>query len=146
MRRKERKRNDRPGRGEGHPPIPPRDSALVEGRTTARRMLVLGAALATGGFVARQPLYSAGVLVALPVSLGLYLWLLRSVKGAEGLTPGEAQKVFMRRAFIRMGLCWAVLLLSAGGGPAFLLGVLSGLVLQMLSYLVEAFFLVWRKP
>ncbi|HBT46373.1 MAG TPA: hypothetical protein DEA73_00605 [Peptococcaceae bacterium] len=108
-------------------------------------MVALGAALAAGGFLARQPLYSAGVLAALPVSLGLYLWLLRSVRGAEGLTPGEAQRVFMRRALIRMGLFWAVLLVSAAGGPAFLLGVLSGLLLQMLSYLVEAFFLAWRK-
>ncbi|MGI9952102.1 hypothetical protein V3F56_07035 [Moorellaceae bacterium AZ2] len=118
---------------------------MREGRTTARRMLVLGVVLAAVGLLAHQPLYSAGVVAALPVSLGFYMWLVRSVEGAEGLTPGEAQNVFLRRALIRMGLFLALLLLAAVGGPSFLLGVLSGLLLQMLSYLVEAFFLVWRK-
>lgn len=83
--------------------------------------------------------------MTLPVSLGFYCWLVRAVEGAAGLTPSQAQNVFLRRALIRMGLFLIMLLLATLGGPAFLLGVLSGSILQMLSYMMEALLFSRRK-
>ncbi|MGB9663134.1 MAG: hypothetical protein ACPL5F_14175 [Moorellaceae bacterium] len=116
-----------------------------EEKATLRRMLFLGLLMAAAGFLVRQPGYSAGVMAALPVSLGFYRWLSRAVRGDPGVPPGKAQSVFLRRAFIRMGLFLILLFLAGFGGPAFLLGVLSGLILQCLSYMLEALLLLWRR-
>lgn len=114
-------------------------------KATAVRMLVLGLLMAAVGFMLRQPGYSAGVLMALPVSLGFYRWLVRAAEGAAAQEAREAQNIFLRRALIRMGIFFVMLLLASFGGPAFLLGVLSGLILQMLSYMMEALLFSWRK-
>ncbi|MDN5347028.1 MAG: hypothetical protein PWP65_592 [Clostridia bacterium] len=108
-------------------------------------MLCLGGIMAAGGLMFKQPLFSLGVLVALPVSLLMYRWMAATLVKVEKLPPRRAHNILLGRALLRMFLFFPILAAAALPGPAFLLGVLSGLVLQMLSHFTEAVWLVVKK-
>lgn len=108
-------------------------------------MLYLAGLMVAAGLIIRQPLFSLGAILALPVSLLLHRWLAVSLVRVEGLPPLRAQNILLGRALLRMAFFLLILLAAAPLGAAFLLGVLSGLVLEMLSYFTEALWLVLKK-
>ncbi|SMC00092.1 hypothetical protein SAMN00808754_3279 [Thermanaeromonas toyohensis ToBE] len=91
-----------------------------------------------GGLFLKELSFSLGVLLALPVSFLFQYWLERAVERTGHLSPGRAYYTFLARALARMSVSFFLLVLAAVKGPAFLLGVLGGLILPMLAYLAEA--------
>lgn len=101
-------------------------------------MLVWAVLLIGGGLFLKELSFSLGVLLALPVSFLSHCWLERVVESPSHLPPGKAYHSFLARALVRMGINFVFLALAALKGPAFLLGVLGGLILPMLAYFTEA--------
>ena len=99
-----------------------------------------GVGIAGAGIVAAagHPLAAAGVLAGMPVGMLNYWLILAAVRRSRELPPAEANRMVLRRTLGRMALAGAALLLAVRGGPEFLLGVLGGLILEVLTYLGEA--------
>lgn len=101
-------------------------------------MLIWAGLLISGGLFLNKFSFSMGVLLALPVSVAFYRWSERAVEGTSHLSPAKAYNTFLARALVRMGVSLVILVLASLKGPAFLLGVLGGLILPMLAYFTEA--------
>lgn len=108
-------------------------------------MLMLAAVAAVAGVGGGYYAYAAGVGMALPVSLLLLRWQAAAVENLDNLPPGKAFNRFFGRALARSLLAVAVLGAAAAGGIAFLFGVLTGLVLEVLVYMGEAVLIICRK-
>lgn len=91
------------------------------------------AALAVG-----YPMAAAGVAAGLPVGIINYLMMYR-VRQRLGQDGGKNDAALIaQRSMLRLLLSAGALLLAARLGPAFLIGALIGVVLEVFSYFADA--------
>lgn len=107
------------------------------------------ATLATGIFIIAlllgYRLYAFGVAMATPVAWLLYRWQMAAATNLEELSPQKATVRLITRSTIRMLILFSLLGLSILGGEAFLFGVLTGLLLQVMTYMGQSFYIIFRK-
>lgn len=93
------------------------------------------AAIAAGfSFGLGFPMAALGAIAGLPVGIANYYLIYSAVKrsaatGEKGIGTGV-----LSRSFLRMVISLAALLAAARFGPEFLIGVLIGLIAEMVTY------------
>jgi len=101
---------------------------------------IFGAALLAG-----QPLYGFGVCLGSAVACLLYRWQLAALHDAEGLATQKSLNRILIRTYVKFFASAALLLLSLLGGPSWVLGVSTGLVIQAMLYMGGALYAALRK-
>ncbi|HHX86947.1 MAG TPA: hypothetical protein GX693_02070 [Firmicutes bacterium] len=89
--------------------------------------------------------YALGVGLATPVAWFFYRWQMMAVSNLEGLPPHKATTKLISRSIIRLIIYLGLIGLSFFGGEAFVLGVLTGLLLQVLAYMGQAVYIMLKK-
>lgn len=89
--------------------------------------------------------YALGVALAAPVAWFFYRWQMRAVVNAEGLSPRKATNKLVARSLIRFIVFLSMIGLSSLGGEIFFFGVATGLLLQIMAYIGQAFFIIRGK-
>ncbi|MFY9395021.1 MAG: hypothetical protein WAP36_10065 [Halanaerobiales bacterium] len=112
---------------------------------TERTMIIIGAGISVIALMLGYRLYALGVVLAASVAWLLYRWQLIAVTNQDGVSPQKATVRLMIRSIIRMLILFSLLGLSILGGEAFLFGVLTGLLLQVMAYMGQAFYIILRK-
>lgn len=109
-------------------------------------LLALGGVSALAAYVIGFPRAAAGVLAGMPVGLINYqmMFSVRERFGEAGSTS-ELASALMQRTMLRLLLSAGALLLASTLGPEFLIGVLVGVVLEVLSYFGDAFKLFFGR-
>lgn len=109
-------------------------------------LIVLGAVCAIIAYFVGFPMTATGVLAGLPVGL-INFQMLHSLRQrlaeADGTTTEQASAL-AQRTMLRLLLSVGALLLASSLGPEFLIGVLIGVVLEVLSYFGDAMKLFFR--
>lgn len=113
-------------------------NAAAPGSYTIGRigMMAATAAIAAGiGFALGFPMAALGAIAGLPVGIINYALMYSAVKrtaatGEKGIGTGV-----LNRSFLRMVISMVALLLAARLGPEFLIGVLIGLIAEMVTYI-----------
>lgn len=112
---------------------------------TEKSMLILGAGIVIVALALSYWLYALGVALAASVAWFLYRWQMTAVVNCEGVSPRKATTRLLTRSLIRMLILFTLLGLSILGGELFLFGVLTGLLLQVMTYMGRAFLIILRK-
>ncbi|NLA10604.1 MAG: hypothetical protein GX883_00570 [Firmicutes bacterium] len=112
---------------------------------TEKIMLILGAGIVIVALALSYWLYALGVALAAFVAWLLYRWQMSAVSDSAGVSPRKATARLLTRSVIRMLILFTLLGLSILGGEVFLFGVLTGLLLQVFTYMGRAFFIILRK-
>ncbi|NMD43709.1 MAG: hypothetical protein GYA86_10455 [Firmicutes bacterium] len=112
---------------------------------TEKVMLILGAAIIMVALFLGHWLYALGVALAASLAWLLYRWQMIAVINHDGVSPRKATARLLTRSLIRMLILFTLLGLSILGGEVFLFGVLTGLLLQVMTYMGRAFFIILRK-
>lgn len=102
------------------------------------QILITGLILAFFSYFLFNKMFALGVIIGLPVSIFNFWLLQNATNGIKGSTPIQAQNRFMLRALFRMLISMGVLLISIYWGIYFMLGVATGLMLQMFTYFKDA--------
>lgn len=89
--------------------------------------------------------YALGVGLATPVAWFFYRWQMAAVSNLEGLPPHKATTKLISRSIIRLIIYLGLVGLSFFGGEVFVLGVLTGLLLQVLAYMGQAVYIMFKK-
>ncbi len=113
--------------------------------STEKTMLVLGAVIAIVALLLGYRLYALGVLLAAFAAWQLYRWQMVAVTNQEGIPPQKATARLITRSLIRMLILFSFLGLSILVGVPFLFGVMTGLFLQVATYMGQSFCLIFRK-
>lgn len=106
---------------------------------TGITIAAMGVVAAIIGLVLGYPIYALGVALSAPVSWLLYRWQMMAVCNLEGLPAQKATNKLMIRSILRLVINLTLLGLSILGGEAFLFGVLTGLLLQIMAHMGQAF-------
>ncbi|MBO8142652.1 MAG: ATP synthase subunit I [Firmicutes bacterium] len=107
-------------------------------RSRLRAMAVAGLVVAVAALAAGFPKAALGVLAGMPVGAVNY-WLTSSSLGrGQGALDPRASARLMQRNLLRQALAVAALVAAAPMGIEFLLGVLAGVVTEMLTYFWDA--------
>lgn len=75
-----------------------------------------------------------GLVLALPFAIINFILVVRAMLPRQGETPLAAYNRLMARIMLKMGISLAVLFLAALQGAGFVLGALTGLLLQFGLY------------
>jgi hypothetical protein len=89
--------------------------------------------------------YALGVALASFVAWLLYRWQMIAVANLDGLPPRKATNRLIIRSLIRMLILFSLLGLSILGGVPFLFGVMTGLFLQVATYMGQSVYIYFRK-
>lgn len=89
--------------------------------------------------------YALGVALASFVAWLLYRWQMIAVANLDGLPPRKATNRLIIRSLIRMLILFSLLGLSILGGVPFLFGVMTGLFLQVATYMGQSVYFYFRK-
>lgn len=108
-------------------------------------MVILGAGIIIAALLLGQRLYALGVFVAAFMAWLLYRWQMIAVANRDDAPPRKATNRLLARSIIRMLILFSLLGFSILGGEAFLFGVLTGLFLQVMTYMGRAFLIILRK-
>lgn len=102
-------------------------------------LIALGAVSAVAAYVIGFPMAAAGVMAGMPVGLINYqmMFTVRQ-RLADGSSASEQAGALMQRTMLRLLLSAGALLLASLLGPEFVVGVLVGVVLEVLSYFGDA--------
>lgn len=103
-------------------------------------MLILGLSIFCISLLLGCRDYALGVALATFIAWLFYRWQITAVFNLEGLPPRKATNRLIVRTIIRFIAFLGILVLSSLGGVAFLFGVLTGLLLQMIAHVSQAFF------
>lgn len=105
-------------------------------------LIVLGAVLALIAYFVGFPMTALGVLAGLPVGLLNYQMVFavrQQWTQAEQGQAGEQASALAQRMMLRLVISGAALFFASQLGAEFLIGVLIGVVIEMLSYMQDAF-------
>lgn len=120
-------------------------SKYIEKETTGRIMALLGTLIVIGALLLGCWAFAMGVALAAFVAWLLYRWQMTAVSGQAGIDPQKATARLMTRTIIKM-LVYVILLgLSVLGGEAFIFGVLTGLLLQVMTHMGQALYIIVIK-
>lgn len=102
-------------------------------------LIALGALSAIAAYVVGYPTTAAGVVAGMPIGLINYqmMFTVRQ-RLVEGNNAAEQAGALMQRTMLRLLLSAGSLLLASLVSPEFLVGVLVGVVLEVLSYFGDA--------
>mgnify|MGYP000904174402 CR=1 FL=1 len=89
--------------------------------------------------------YALGVALSAFVAWLLYRWQMIAVANLDGLPPRKATNRLIIRSLIRMLILFSLLGLSILGGVHFLFGVMTGLFLQVATYMGQSVYIYFRK-
>ena len=123
------------------------EGAAAPGAYTAGRLgaMALAAAIAAGiALAAGFPRAALGAVAGLPVAIVNYYLMYAAVKRSASAGQGIGGGL-LGRSFLRMVISMAALLLAARLGPEFLIGVLVGLVAEVVTYIGDAVRLVFSR-
>ncbi|NLA05142.1 MAG: hypothetical protein GX881_05450 [Firmicutes bacterium] len=112
---------------------------------TEKAMAFLGAGIVLAALILGYRLYALGVVLAAAVAWLLYRWQMLAVSNTDGVPPQKATNRLIIRSLIRMLILFSLLGLSILGGKLFLLGVFTGLLLQVLTYMGQSILIIFRK-
>lgn len=112
---------------------------------TEKAMVILGAGIIVAALLLGHRLYALGVFVAAFMAWLLYRWQMIAVANRDDVPPRKATNRLLARSIIRMLILFSLLGFSILGGEAFLFGVLTGLFLQVMTYMGRAFLIILRK-
>ncbi len=113
--------------------------------STEKVMLVLGAIIAIAALCLGYRLYALGVVLAAFAAWLLYRWQMAAVINTEGVSPRKATSRLITRSLIRMLILFTLLGLSILGGVPFLFGFMTGLFLQVMTYMGQSLCMIFRK-
>lgn len=114
-------------------------------------ILVVAGAAAVIAFAIGRPAAGWGVLAATPVGIFNYYIMYSAVRaGDDDVSNPEARQQaqirLLKRSMLRLGISGVALLAAIRFGPEALIGVLVGIVAEMMTYMGEAVrFLVPKK-
>lgn len=112
---------------------------------TEKRMLVLAALGTIAGGAGGYYLFVAGLGVGLMASLLLLRWQLAAARNPDNLEPRRAYNRLLFRSLVRTGVALTLLTLSVFQGVEALFGVLTGLILQVVTYMGQATMIILGK-
>lgn len=88
--------------------------------------------------------YALGVVLAAPIALFFYRWQMAAVN-LEGSSPQKVTISLVIRSVLRQFIFLGMVGFSFLGGKIFFFGVVTGLLLQMLAFTGQAFFIMLGK-
>lgn len=112
---------------------------------TEKTMVVLGAGIAVIALLLGYRLFTLGLALSALVAWLLYRWQMIAVTNQEGVAPRKATIMLLTRSIIRMLILFAILGTSILGGEIFFFGIATGLFLQVLTHMGQAFFIILKK-
>ncbi len=112
---------------------------------TGKTMAVIGAGTIVVALSLSHPFYALGVALATPISWLLYRWQILAVSNLRGLPKHKATTRILTRSILRLVINLALLGLSILVGEAFLFGMLTGLLLQVIAQAGQAFYITLKK-
>lgn len=89
--------------------------------------------------------YAWGVALAVPAALFLYHWQMKAVDNREGFSPQRATINLVIRSTLRHLVFLGMTALSLLGGKPFFFGVVTGLLLQIMAFTGQAYFIISGK-
>ena len=113
--------------------------------STEKAMLAMGAIIAIVALILGYRLYALGVVLSAFAAWLLYRWQMIAVTNPEGFPPQKATARLITRSLIRMLILFSLLGLSILGGVPFLFGVMTGLFLQVMTYMGQSLYMIFRK-
>ncbi len=120
----------------------------VESRTfntPEKIMLALGAVILSTALLLGYREYACGIAIAAPVAWLFYRWQMKAVANPGDLSPQRATLRLVFRSVIRLFAFLGMAGFSFLGGELFFFGVLTGLFLQILAFMGQAFFIIIGK-
>jgi hypothetical protein len=118
--------------------------SLIELKATEKIMAILGLCIFVISLLLGYRLYALGVALAASISWLFYRWQIITVANGAGLPPRKAANRLIAGSIIRLVVLLILLGLSSLGGEAFLFGVLTGFLLQVMAYTGQALCLLGR--
>lgn len=112
---------------------------------TGKLMALLGALIVIGALMLGYRRFALGAALAAFVAWLLYRWQMTAATGSKELAPQKATTRLLAVTLIKTWVYLILLGLSVLGGEAFLFGVLAGLLLQVMTQMGQAFYLVLKK-
>ncbi len=88
--------------------------------------------------------YILGLVLAAPVAWFFYRWQMAAVN-LEGSSPQKATISLVIRSVLRQFIFLGMVGFSFWGGKTFFFGVVTGLLLQMMAFTGQAFFIILGK-
>lgn len=85
-----------------------------------------------------------GIAAALPVGILNHSLMVRASRKSEDLAPSQGQLMVFSWSMVRMGISIAALLASISMGPEFIIGVLTGLLCEMVTHISDTVKLLVR--
>jgi hypothetical protein len=116
-----------------------------ESKGAEKVMAILGMGILIISLLLGYWAYALGVALAASVAWFFYRWQMAAVVNAEGLPPRKATNKLVARSLIRFIVFLSMIGLSSLGGEIFFFGVATGLLLQIMAYIGQAFFIIRGK-
>jgi sterol desaturase/sphingolipid hydroxylase (fatty acid hydroxylase superfamily) len=108
-------------------------------------MVILGAGIIVISLLLGYSSFALGVALAAFIAWLFYRWQMIAVINLEGLSPRKATNRLVARSLIRLFVFLGMLGLSAFVGELFLFGVLTGLLLEIMAFIGQAFLIIRGK-
>ena len=108
-------------------------------------MAIMGTGAIIVALTLNYPTYALGVALSAPIAWILYRWQMMAVSNLQGLPQRKATTNVLTRSILRLIINLALLGLSILIGESFLFGVLTGLLLQVMAYTGQAFYITLKK-
>ena len=108
-------------------------------------MVILGAGIIVISLLLGYSSFALGVALAAFIAWLFYRWQMMAVINLEGLSPRKATNRVVARSLVRLFVFLGMLGLSALVGELFLFGVLTGLLLEIMVFISQAFLIIRGK-
>ena len=89
--------------------------------------------------------YALGVALAAPLAWFFYQWQMKAVDNPDVFSPQKATINLVVRSVLRQLVFFSMAGLSILGGEIFFFGVVTGLLLQIMAFTGQAFFIIIGK-
>ena len=114
-------------------------------KTAEKVMVILGAGIIIISLLLGYSSFALGVALAAFIAWLFYRWQMMAVINLEGLSPRKATNRVVARSLVRLFVFLGMLGLSALVGELFLFGVLTGLLLEIMVFISQAFLIIRGK-
>ena len=114
-------------------------------KTAEKVMAILGAGIIIISLLLGYSSFALGVALAAFIAWLFYRWQMMAVINLEGLSPRKATNRVVARSLVRLFVFLGMLGLSALVGELFLFGVLTGLLLEIMVFISQAFLIIRGK-
>ena len=114
-------------------------------KTAEEVMVILGAGIIIISLLLGYSSFALGVALAAFIAWLFYRWQMMAVINLEGLSPRKATNRVVARSLVRLFVFLGMLGLSALVGELFLFGVLTGLLLEIMVFISQAFLIIRGK-